>query len=116
MLLAEIEAREGNLGEARRLVNIIRERAGAVPIEESSIPNDSQEEMIYAVQHERTVELASEQVRDRDLQRYKAANLLAPADEDVALFNANENGYLPIPQAEIQNNPMITGADQNPGY
>ena len=116
LLLAEIEAREGNLEEARRLVNIIRDRAGAVPIEESSIPNGTQQEMIYAVQHERTVELASEQVRDRDLQRYKAANLLAPADQDVALFNANENGYLPIPQAEIQNNPMVTGGDQNPGY
>lgn len=116
LLLAEIEAREGNLDEARRLMNIVRDRAGVVPIEESSIPNGSQQELIYAVQHERIVELATEQVRDRDLQRYKAAGLLRPEDDDLAIFNQNPNGYLPVPQEEIDANPMISSDNQNEGY
>lgn len=115
LLEAEIEAREGNLQPARDLINEIRGRVGMPDIEDSNIPNTTQDEVIQAVIRERYVELASEQVRHRDLVRWGQAGLITPTDER-SWFSVGKHEVLPIPLTEIQTNQSITEADQNPGY
>lgn len=113
--MAEIEARSGSLDAARGYINQIRQRAGVSDIEESDIPSTTQDEVIRAVQRERFVELASEQVRSRDMDRWRAAGIL-PAEEEHFYFTANKHELLPIPLQEIQTNPSVSSSDQNPGY
>lgn len=64
--------------------------------------------------HERRVELAGEQVRNRDIRRWrKQGKLMA---EPITGFQAGKHELLPIPLIEIDNNSLLEPADQNPGY
>ena len=110
LLLAEIEARQGNDEAALAYVQQIRDRVGARPIEESPFADD----VLRLVQYERTVELALEQVRFRDIKRWRDADIL-PAEYELDYYEPNDR-VLPIPNSEIINNPNLTQADQNPGY
>jgi hypothetical protein len=83
-------------------------------IEESRIPSSTQEEVIQAVIRERSVELASEQVRWRDIRRWDAAGIIDA--EDILPFWTDNQMVFPIPVVELDNNPLINQADQNPGY
>jgi tetratricopeptide (TPR) repeat protein len=114
LLMAEIEARDGNLEEARRYINLVRARVEMPEIEESRIPSSTQEEVIQAVIRERSVELASEQVRWRDIRRWDAAGIIDA--EDILPFWTDNQMVFPIPVVELDNNPLINQADQNPGY
>lgn len=109
LLLAEIEARQGDDEAARSLVNQVRERAGVPALED-----ESGDELLFAVQHERFVELGGEQVRFRDLQRWRDDGIL-PDEYELSYYQPKDR-LLPIPQSEIVNNPNISVDDQNPGY
>lgn len=114
LLLAETEVRlDGDLDRARELVNQIRARAGVPSLEEAGIANGDADELMDAIVAEREVELMSEQVRARDLRRWDAAGIV---DAEAILGYAENKFLLPIPDAEITNNPMISLTDQNPGY
>ena len=114
LLLGEIEAREGNLEAAREYVNQVRERAGVPDLEDSCVPNASQEELIKAIVDERGKELASEAIRARDLRRWDRYGVIDAAD--YLDYWTDRELLLPIPLQEIVTNTEISQADQNPGY
>ncbi|CAH1002506.1 hypothetical protein LEM8419_03385 [Neolewinella maritima] len=114
LLLAETEARTGgDLDRARDLINQVRARVGAPLLDEAGIPNGSADEIMDAIVFERAVELVTEQVRGRDLRRWHEAGIVNA--EALLGYNA-QKFLLPIPLDEIINNPLISQADQNPGY
>ncbi len=114
LLLAEIEARDGNLDAARAYINQVRARVGIPNIEDSRIPSGTQSEVIMAVIHEREVELASEQVRGRDLKRWHEAGLINMADFKSCF--SEKDLLFPIPLQELITNPNINQENQNAGY
>ncbi len=114
LLLAEVEARTGSAERARELVNQVRTRAGAPRLQDSGIPNADGAQLVTAVQKERQIELALEQIRFRDIKRWRDAGIL-PADMELSYYTPKDR-VLPIPQAEIVNNTSLSQADQNPGY
>ena len=110
LLLAEIEARQGNDDAARDYINQVRSRVGAPNVEDTEFAND----LVRAVQYERNAELSYEQIRFRDIKRYRDAGIL-PDEYELSNYEPNDR-LLPIPNDEIINNPSLTQADQNPGY
>lgn len=67
-----------------------------------------------AIMHEKMVELAAEQVRNRDILRWRALGHLTA--EPISYYTSSKFEKLPIPQTEIDNNAMISQSDQNEGY
>ncbi|WP_341226432.1 RagB/SusD family nutrient uptake outer membrane protein [uncultured Arcticibacterium sp.] len=116
LMLAECEAEDGNLAAAVALVNQVRARESVdmPPLPTANYPTSTQAEVLAAIQHERYVELAGEQVRDFDLVRWRKNGKLT--EEPLSYFVSGKHEFLPIPQGEIDNNPNLTQADQNPGY
>lgn len=116
LMLAECENELGNSGRAIELVNQVRARTSVQmpPIPTATIPAGTQAEIRKAIQHERLVELAGEQIRNFDIIRWRKNGKLD--QEPIAYFIANKHELLPIPQQEIDNNPNLSQADQNPGY
>jgi hypothetical protein len=135
---AEIEA-NGDLGLAKDLINIVRQRAMDSPVKDANGDDaanyviglytsfGSQDEARQAVRFERRLELSGEGHRMYDLNRWgTSATFLNGfiAHEDVIVgggqyqgstFDAGKDEFLPIPQNEID----LLGADvlkQNPGY
>ncbi len=116
LMLAECENELDNPQVAIDLVNQVRAR-GSVdmpPIPTATIPAGNKDEIRRAIQHERMIELAGEQVRNFDIVRWRKHGKLD--QEPIDYFIANRHELLPIPQTEIDNNPNMTEADQNPGY
>lgn len=116
LMLAECENELGNQARAIELVNQVRARASVdmPPIPTANIPASNQDEVRKAIQHERMVELAGEQIRNFDIIRWRKHGKLD--SEPISYFIANKHELLPIPQSEIDNNPNLSQADQNPGY
>lgn len=110
LLKAEIAARSGNDEVARDFINRVRTRVGNPPVGETEFADD----LVRAAQHERTVELAFEQIRFRDIKRWRDAGILPPEYEFDYFQPADR--VLPIPEQEINANPQLTEADQNDGY
>jgi tetratricopeptide (TPR) repeat protein len=116
LMLAECENEAGNSAAAISLMNQVRVRAsvGMPPYPTTNYPCNNKDEVLRAIQHERFVELAAEQVRNFDILRWRKHKKLKT--EPISFFVANKHELLPIPQSEIDNNPNIEPADQNPGY
>ena len=116
LLLAECENELGNQPRAIDLVNQVRARASVAmpPIPTANIPAGNQNEVRKAVQHERMIELAGEQIRNFDIVRWRKHGKLD--QEPISYFLPNRHELLPIPQTELDNNPKLTEGDQNPGY
>lgn len=116
LMLAECENELGNSGRAIQLVNQVRARPSVnmPPIPTANIPAGTQAEVRKAIQRERMIELAGEQVRNFDILRWRKHRKLD--QEPIAYFTTNKHELLPIPQSEIDNNPKMSQADQNPGY
>ena len=77
-------------------------------------PADNAEEVMTIIMHERAVELAGEQHRYNDLRRWGLDDDIAIADGKP--YQVGRNELWPIPQQELETNPSISQADQNPGY
>jgi starch-binding outer membrane protein, SusD/RagB family len=113
--LAECENALGNDSEAIDLLNEVRSREGVEmpPYPTANYPVDSPEEVFRAIVHERRVELAGEQIRDRDLVRWRN---LGKLNYEPISYYAPKHALVPIPQQEIDNNAALSQADQNPGF
>jgi hypothetical protein len=67
--------------------------------------------------HEKRVELAGEEIRNRDILRWRTQGKLALLGGDpITYFTANKYELLPLPQTEVDNNVNVGAANQNPGY
>lgn len=108
---AEALAELGRTTEAQIPLEEVRVRARAQAVDPSTalpmITTTDATEMIEAVRHERRVELGFEMHRFFDLVRWGIASQVL---ED---FQTDKNEVFPIPQTELDLNPML---DQNPGY
>ena len=125
LMLAECENETGSAQAAIARLNDIRNRAelktAGLPVyPNAKYPCNTKDEILKAVMHEKRVELAGEQVRNRDLLRWRAAGKLALlGGEPIPYFQANKHELLPIPQSEIDRNTALGSggvAAQNPGY
>ncbi|WP_128547491.1 RagB/SusD family nutrient uptake outer membrane protein [Larkinella soli] len=116
LMMAEAENEAGTPQAAIGYLNQVRARKSVAmpPYPTKSFPVNSKAEIFRAVQHEREVELAGEQLRNRDLLRWRKQNKLTA--EPLTYFQKGKHELLPIPQAEIDNNDKLEQKDQNPGY
>jgi starch-binding outer membrane protein, SusD/RagB family len=119
--LAECENALGNDGNAIGYLNEVRSRVGVQmpPYPTVNYPVNNPTEVFKAIVHERRVELAGEQIRNRDLLRWRGLGKVGaskPIPEPFGYFTASKHELAPIPQQEINNNSVLTQADQNPGY
>jgi hypothetical protein len=108
---AEANAELGRIPQAEQALEEVRARARAQATDPSTaLPQLSgldQQTLIDTIRHERRVELCFEMHRFFDLVRWGIAETLIPD------FVKNKHEYFPIPQTELDLNPMLT---QNPGY
>lgn len=115
LMMAEVENELSGPAAALPYINQVRARADVdmPPYPTAQYPAGTQEEMFEAIVHERRVELAGEQIRNRDIRRWRRLGKL-----DQEPLEAYEPRYnlLPIPIVEIDNNGALTNEDQNPGY
>jgi starch-binding outer membrane protein, SusD/RagB family len=117
--LAECELEANNNAEAIRLMNLVRARPSvkmpAYPTKR--FPCSNKAEIFEALVHEKRVELNGEEVRNRDILRWRRQNKLTAAISPK--FNyafETKHLLLPIPLSEIDNNDKVNQNDQNPGY
>lgn len=120
LMLAECENELGNTGAAVGYLNQIRARADvAMPAYPTAqYPTGTKTEVQKALMHEKTVEMGCEEVRNIDIIRWRKKGYFTGGDP-LSYFRANRDELLPIPQAEIDNNPQLAAggiAKQNPGY
>jgi starch-binding outer membrane protein, SusD/RagB family len=116
LMMAECENEAGTASEAIKMMNLVRSRKG---VEMPTYPTtrfkcSNKDEIFAALMHEKMVEHAGEQIRNRDILRWRKQNKLKT--EPISYFQKNKHELLPIPQAEIDNNDKIDQKDQNPGY
>ncbi|MDO1448704.1 RagB/SusD family nutrient uptake outer membrane protein [Rhodocytophaga aerolata] len=114
LMMAECENELTGPVAALPYINQVRARATMPLYPTAQYPASTKEEMLRAIVHERRVELAGEQIRNRDIRRWRKQGKLAA--EPIAGFQSGKHELLPIPLEEIDNNSSLTNADQNPGY
>jgi len=107
--LAECENELGNTAKAIGYLNQVRDRASVTMphYPTAAYPVSNKAEIFAAVMHERRVELAGEQIRNRDIVRWRNNGKLTT--DPVP----NKKGLVKIPANEIANNQNISDADQN---
>ncbi|SEI77701.1 Starch-binding associating with outer membrane [Cyclobacterium xiamenense] len=115
LMMAEVENETSGPAAALPYINQVRARADVdmPPYPTVQYPTGSREEMRLAIMHERRVELAGEQIRNRDIRRWRRQGTLP--SEPIPAFQSR-NDVLPIPLVEIDNNSALSNADQNSGY
>lgn len=122
LMLAECENEASNMPAALGYLNQVRDRPSvAMPhYPTAQYPCTNKNQVTAAIMHERMVELGDEEVRNVDIMRWRKKGYYpAVVPEPLSYFQANKHELLPIPQAEIDNNPKLgTGGvpKQNPGY
>ncbi|MBB6459658.1 RagB/SusD family nutrient uptake outer membrane protein [Flammeovirga kamogawensis] len=109
LLAAEAYYREGRETDARNMLNKLRQRAGGLADYDATVSGAA---LFDAIVNERRVELAFEGTRYWDLVRWG----LAEQELGDLGFVSGKHELFPIPLDEINGNPGITEADQNPGY
>lgn len=130
LLAAEAYLKTGNQSKALQQVNDIRERArrstedGSV----SNAPADLVSVSIQDIMDERFIELAGEEgIRWTDLRSWHVAGYINLSDWTAKDFgyNYDEKNFefevpkhllFPIPQKELNTNPLMMAAGNNPGY
>jgi hypothetical protein len=131
LMMAEVENELGNIPGAIDYLNKVRNRADVMmpnygsPAMNTIYPVSDKDHLKRAIEHERKVELCSEQVRINDLIRWHRLEAFIREEvmpklpyymKDAIMFDPAKNYLWPIPQSEIDSNPAITQADQNYGY
>lgn len=111
LMMAEAENEVNTPGDAIGYVNQVRARAD-VNLPPLPTPG-TKEEMFDIIVNERRVELASEQIRNRDIRRWRRAGKL---DTEPIENYRDTHDLLPIPTPEMDNNSALSPEDQNPGY
>lgn len=134
---ALVEAGGYDESEVFGLIDQVRQRPAVMmpKMEDAEGTGLSKEQLIEAIRHERRVEFAFEGTRISDIRRWKIgpqvmvdaegydynkAKLMPPVYVkyvvDRRSFNPNRDYLWPIPQNEINTNPFINAANQNPNY
>ncbi|MFO7933846.1 MAG: RagB/SusD family nutrient uptake outer membrane protein [Bacteroidales bacterium] len=130
LLAAEAYLATGNAGEALTQVNDIRKRARESTPDEtvSPVPADLASVTMDDIMHERLLELAGEDgIRWTDLRRWHAAGYIDlgswttedfgfPYDPALFEYEVPKHLLYPIPNSEIDRNPLMLEAGNNPGY
>jgi hypothetical protein len=122
LMLAECLNENGNQTEAINTLNLIRKRTSVnMPLYGSTemnaqFPVTSKEEVFKAIVHEKRVELAGEEIRNRDILRWRANGKIPSVIPEPINYFAEKYKLIPIPQYEVDNNPNIGLENQNPGY
>ncbi|PSL32234.1 RagB/SusD family nutrient uptake outer membrane protein [Chitinophaga ginsengisoli] len=119
LMLAECENELGNTGAAVGYLNQIRDRPSVMMPHYPTMqfPVGNKDQVTKAIMHEKMVELGGEEVRNRDILRWRKKGYFTT--DPISYFRAKRDELLPIPQQEIDNNPKLGtgGVDaQNPGY
>ncbi len=114
--LAECENEVGTQAQAVTYLNLVRARPSVnmPPYPTAKFPTTSKAQVFAAVQHEKNVEFAGEQLRNKDILRWRQQGKLS--SEPISYFQANKYELLPIPQNEFSTNAALKPSDQNPGY
>jgi hypothetical protein len=122
-ILLNLAECENELGSAPAVVlgyiNQVRDRASvAMPhYPTAQFPASTKDELTKAIMHERMVELGDEELRNIDIIRWRKKGYFTT--DPLSYFRPNRDELLPIPQAEIDNNPKLASGGinaQNPGY
>lgn len=115
LMMAEVENELSGPAAALPYLNMTRNRADVKMPEypTAQYPTGTKEETRLAIQHERRVEMPGEQVRNRDIRRWRRMGTLT--GEPITNYQSKYD-LLPIPTVELDNNSALTNADQNPGY
>lgn len=119
LMLAECENETGNIANAIGYLNQIRDRASVnMPhYPTAQFPVNTKEAVTNAIMHEKTAELGDEEIRNRDILRWRKNGYFTT--EPISYFRVGRDELLPIPQQEIDNNPKLGAGginQQNPGY
>lgn len=119
LMLAECENELGNTAVAVDYLNEVRDRPSvAMPhYPTAQFPVSNKDQVTKAIMHEKTVELGDEQVRNRDILRWRKKGYFTT--EPISYFRKNRDELLPLPQQEIDNNPKLDANGinkQNQGY
>jgi hypothetical protein len=117
LMYAECLANTGNIAGAAEQVQRVRDRAN-LPDREAEFAALSLPEFMEQLAHERIMELAIEGVRYYDINRWgwldDPAKLAQLKLNDAEFENyVPSRKYMPIPQAELDNNPNLVGNDVN---
>ena len=118
--LAECENELGNPAAAVAYLNQVRSRPSVAmpPYPTVAFPAITKDQVTKAIMHEKSVEMASEEVRNIDILRWRKKGYFAGA-EPIPAFKVGKDELLPIPQAEVDNNPKLGEGGvpkQNPGF
>jgi starch-binding outer membrane protein, SusD/RagB family len=116
--MAEVQNALGNDAEAIDLLNEVRSRDGVEMPEypTANYPVNSPNEVFRAIVHERRVELAGEQIRNRDILRWRSLGKIPTVIPEPIQYMSQKHLLAPIPQQEINQNAALSQADQNPGW
>lgn len=113
LMYAECLNDGGETAAAYEHVDRVRERAGLAPLSVVK-PGLSKEAFLEQLKHERLLELSGEGHRWNDLVRWEdVGSDLADRDPAFNNFDIGKDELLPIPQQEIDINPLL---DQNPNW
>ena len=117
LMYAECLANTGNIAEAAKMVQIVRDRAN-LPDREAEFAGYSLGQFMTQLEHERIMELAIEGKRWYDIKRWgylgnagKLATLKAH-DFEFNTFAAGKE-FIPIPQSELDRNVNLVGNSAN---
>jgi hypothetical protein len=116
LAMAECENEAGNSASAVNYLNQVRSRPSvAMPAyPTATYPVSTKEQVLAAIIHERRVEFGGEEIRNRDILRWRKQGKLKT--EPFAYFQKGKTELLPIPQQEVDNNQNVGVKNQNPGY
>jgi len=106
LMLAECENELGNTAAAVVYLNQVRARPSVAmpPYPTNQFPVRSKADVVKALMHEKTVEMADEQLRNIDILRWRAKGYFAT--EPLSWYTPAKQ-FLPTPQSEIDNNPKL---------
>ncbi len=120
LMMAECQNETGDTeADVLATLNQLRDRASvSMPhYPTANYPTNTKDARFKAIVHEKRVELAGEEIRNRDILRWRTQGKLALLGGDpITYFTANKYELLPLPQTEVDNNVNIGNANQNPGY
>lgn len=111
LMIAEAENQVNGPGSAIGYLNEVRARP-SVNLPPIATPA-SASDMLGVIMNERQAELCGEQIRNRDIRRWRRAGALTT--EPIANYRVIHD-LLPLPTNEIDNNSALTQDDQNTGY
>ena len=101
LMLAECEAEIGTAAQAATYINMVRARPS---VNMPPVTLGSKNEALAAVMHERTVELAGEEVSNIDILRWRKKGYFPSIRPDP---KPGQVEFFPIPASETSTNPLI---------